>query len=106
CPALLAVDDIAVVALLVRARLELGGVGTGGGLGDAEGLQPQLARGDAWQISALLGGAAVPQHGTHGVHLRMTGGRIATPLVDGLQDGAATRDGQAGAAVLLWNEGG
>ena len=60
-PHLLAVDDVAVVALAHRAGLELGGVGAGGRLGDAEGLQPQFARGDARQILLLLLRAAVPQ---------------------------------------------
>ena len=76
-PHLLAVDDVAVVALLLGARLELGGVGAGGGLGDAEGLQAQRARGDARQILLLLRGVAVPQHRAHGVHLGVAGRRVA-----------------------------
>ena len=100
-PHLLAVDDVAVVALLVGARLELGGVGAGGGLGDAEGLQPERARGDARQVLLLLRGVAVPQHGAHRVHLGVAGRRVAARLVHGLQDGAARRQRQPGAAELL-----
>ena len=100
-PNLLAVDDVAVVALLLGARLELGGVGAGGRLGDAEGLQAQRARGDARQVLLLLRGAAVPQHRAHGVHLGVAGRRVAAGLVHGLEDGAAGRQRQAGSAVLL-----
>ena len=103
-PHLLAVDDVAVVALLVGAGLELGGVGAGGGLGDAERLQSQLARGDARQVLLLLGGVAVPQHRAHRVHLRMAGGRVAARLVDGLEDSAAGRQRQARPAVLLGDQ--
>ena len=103
-PDLLAVDDVAVVALLVGARLELGGVGAGGRLGDAEGLQAQRARGDARQILLLLGGIAVPEHRAHGVHLGVAGRRVAARLVHGLEDRAARRQRQAGAAVLLGDQ--
>ena len=103
-PDLLAVDDVAVVALFLGAGLELGGVGAGGGLGDAEGLQAQRARGDARQVLLLLGGIAVPEHGAHGVHLGVAGRRVAAGLVDGLEDGAAGRQRQAGAAVLLGDQ--
>ena len=88
-PHLLAVDDVAVVALLVGARLELGGVGAGGRLGDAERLQPQLAGRDARQVLLLLLGVAVPQHRAHDVHLRVAGAGVAAELVDLLQDRAA-----------------
>ena len=100
-PDLLAVDDVAVVALLLGPRLELGGVGAGGGLGDAEGLQPQRAGGDARQVFLLLRRIAVPQHRAHRVHLGVAGRRVAARLVHGLQDGAAGRQRQPGAAVLL-----
>ena len=100
-PHLLAVDDVAVVALLVGARLELRGVGAGGRLGDAERLQAQRAGGDPRQVLLLLRLAAVPQHGAHGVHLRVAGRRVAALLVDRLEDGAGGRQRQPGAVVLL-----
>ena len=78
-PHLLAVDDVAVVALLHGAGLELGGVGAGGRLGDAEGLQPQLAARDARQVALLLLGAAVPQQRAHDVHLRVALRRACSP---------------------------
>src|SRR5581483_12364481 len=98
-------DDVAVVALLVGAGLELGGVGAGGGLGDAEGLQPELARGDARQILLLLPLAEVPEHRAQGVNLSVAGGGVAALLVDGLENGAAGRDRQPRAAVLLRDQG-
>ena len=61
-PDLLAVDDVAVVAVALRHGLQRGGVGAAGRLGDAERLQPQFAAGDLRQLFCLLPVAAVPQH--------------------------------------------
>ena len=76
---LLAVDHVAV-ALAHGRGLELGRVGAGVGLGDAEGLEAQLA---AWRSSGrywlLLRLGAVPQHRAHDVHLRVAGARRCRP---------------------------
>ena len=71
---LLAVDDVAV-AVLAGEGLDARGLGAGVGLGDAEGLQAQLAGGDAWQVALLLLVVAVPEERAHDVHLGVGGGR-------------------------------
>ncbi len=103
-PHLLAIHDVAVVALLVGPRLELRRIRARGRLGHAERLQPQLARGDARQILLLLRLVAVPQHRAHRVHLRMARRGIARAVVDRLQHGAGGADRQSRAAVLLRNQ--
>ena len=100
-PDLLAADDIAVVALLHRAGLQLGGVGAGGRLGDAERLQAHFAARDARQVALLLLRAAVAQQRAHDVHLRVALRRRAARDVDLFQDRGGRADRQAGAAVFL-----
>jgi hypothetical protein len=99
------VDDVPV-APPHGGRLELGRVGAGVGLGDPEGLQPQLAGGDLRQVRLLLGGAAVPQHRAHGVHLGVAGRGAAAVGVNRLEDQPALAGAEAGAPVLLGNEAG
>ena len=65
----------------------------------------RVVRGDAGQVALLLRLAAVPQHGAHDVHLRMGGAGIAAAGVDLLQDDAGCAQRQAGAAILLGDEG-
>jgi hypothetical protein len=102
---LAAVDDVTVTPPRGRG-LQLGGIGARVGLGDAEGLQPQLAGGDLGQVGPLLRLAAVPQHGAHDVHLGVTGGGAAAAGVDGFQDEPGLAHAQAGPAVLGRNETG
>ena len=104
-PDLLAVDDV-VVAVAPREGLERSRVGAAGRLGDAEGLQPQLARGDLGQILLLLRLAAVAQQRAHDVHLRVAGGAVAAGALDLLEDRGGGRQRQAGAAVLLRDQRG
>ncbi len=52
-PDFLAVDDV-FVALAAGEGGDARGVGAAGGLGDAEGLQPQFAGGDGGQILAAF----------------------------------------------------
>ena len=85
-PDLLAVDDVAVVAVALGKRLQRGGVGAAGRLGDAERLQPQFAAGDLRQVLCLLLVVAVPQHGAHGVHLGVAGAAVAAGAVDLFED--------------------
>src|SRR5581483_777726 len=96
---LAAVDDV-LVALLNGARLEAGRLRPGVRLGDAEGLQAQLAAGDGRQIGLLLILGAVLEDRAHGVHLGVGGGGIAAGVIDLLQDDGRLGDAQAGALVL------
>ena len=82
-PHLLAVDDV-LVAVPDGAGLELGGVGAGRRLGDAEGLEAQFTRRDVRQVFLLLFIAAVTEHRAHGVHLGVAGSRVAPRSVDRL----------------------
>ena len=104
-PDLLAVDDV-VVAFAHRGRAQVEGVRARCRLGDAEGLQPQLAGRDLRQPARLLRRAAVPQHRAHRVHLGVTGRAIATRRLDLLHDGGRRRHGQAAAAVFLRDQRG
>ncbi len=97
-PHLLAVDHVDV-APACRGGRDRGGVGAGGGLCDAEGLQPRLAGGDLRQPGRLLLRRAVPQHRPHGVHLSVQGGGVAAAGVDLLEDRHRRREAQAAAAV-------
>src|SRR5882762_399606 len=104
-PDLLAVHHVAVT-LLHRGGAYRRGVRAGRGLGDAEGLQPQLALRDLRQILFLLRLAAVPQHRAHGVHLRVAGGAVRAALLDFLENRGGRGELQARAAVLLGDEAG
>ncbi len=75
-PDLLAVDDVAV-AFLDRDGLDLGGVGAGAGLGDAHGLQAQLAGRDFRKVSLFLFCRAMPEQGVHVVHLAVAAAGVA-----------------------------
>src|SRR5690606_37815336 len=85
-PELLAIHDIAV-ALAPGGRGERAGVAAAGGFGDAEGLRSQAPGGNLWQVALLLRLRSVSEQRTHGIHLRMTGGRIAPLPVYFLEDG-------------------
>ena len=100
-PDLLAVDDVVAIAVLLRKRLQRGGVGAAGRLGDAERLQPQLAGGDLRQPFGLLLVAAVPQQRAHGVHLGMAAATIAPGALDLFEDRGRGRQLQAGAAIFF-----
>jgi hypothetical protein len=95
-----------MVALAHRAGLQLGGIGAGGGFGHAEGLQAQFTRGYLRQVPGLLRRGAVAQHGAHGVHLGVGGGRIAAVGMAFLQDHPGRAQRQAGTAVLFGNQRG
>ena len=100
-PDLLAVDDIAVIAVALGEGLQRGGVGAAGRLGDAERLQPQFAAGDLRQPLCLLLVAAVPQQRAHGVHLGVAAAAIAAGALDLFEDRGRRRQLQPGAAILL-----
>ena len=104
-PDLLAVDDV-VVAFAHRGGAQIERVGARGRLGDAEGLQPQLARRDLRQPARLLRRAAVPQQRAHGVHLGVTGRAVAARRLDLLHDRGRRRHGQPAAAVFLRDQRG
>ena len=93
-----------MVALLDRPGLELGRVGAGRRLGDAKGLQSQFARRDLWQVALLLLFAAVPQQGTHNVHLGVTLARGASGGIYLLQDHRGGAQWQPRAAILLGDQ--
>ncbi len=105
-PDLGAIDDVGI-ALLACNRLAPGKcldarrVRAAGRLGDAEGLQPQLAARDLRQVALLLLLGAVPQQRSHGVHLRMARRAIAAGAMDFLQHRARRRNPEARAAILL-----
>ena len=98
---LLAVDDVAV-ALADRGGLELRRVGAGVRLGDAEGLQAQLAGGDLRQVLRRFC-ASVPCRSTVPMMYICAWQAPALPpeRVDRLEDQPALDDAEAGAAVLL-----
>src|SRR5438132_252200 len=98
-----AVDDVPI-ALAYRRRLELRRVRPGVRLGDAERLKAQVAGRDLRQVLLLLLVRAMPQHGAHDVHLRVTGRGVTAVLVDRLEDQASLGDAEPGAAEFLWNE--
>ena len=100
CPDFLAVDEV-VVAVADCGGAQRQRVCARCRLGDAEGLQPQLAARDGRQVIALLCIAAVPQHRAHRVHLRMAGGAVAAGGVDFLHDRRGRTHRQAAAAILL-----
>jgi hypothetical protein len=104
-PHLLPVDDVAV-ALLHGRGLDPGGVGAGGGLGDAHRLQAQFAAGDPGQVLALLRLAAVTQQRAHVVHLAVAGAGVAAAAVDFFHDHRGLGQAQAGAAVFLRDQRG
>jgi len=85
-PDLLAIDDIAVIAVAPGKRLQRGGVGAAGRFGDAERLQPQFAAGDLRQPFRFLLVVAVSQQGAHGVHLGMAAAAIAAGALDLFED--------------------
>ena len=93
-----------VSPLRIGRRLQLRRVGAGRRLGDAEGLQPQLAAGDLRQELALLRVGAVPQQRAHRVHLRVARAGVAAAAVDLLEDDRRLGDAEARAAVLLGNQ--
>ena len=97
---LLAVDDI-TVALAHRRGFEAGGLRAGVGLGDAEGLEPQIAASDAGEVAALLLLAAMAQQHAHGVHLGVSGGGVAARAIDLFEDDGAFGHAEAASAVLL-----
>ena len=105
-PDLLAVDDVMVVAFAPRGGAQRQRVGAGGRLGDAEGLQAQFAAGDLGQVGFLLLGAAMPQNGAHGVHLRVAGGAVAARRLHFFEDGRRAAQPEPAAAVFFRDEGG
>ena len=103
-PDLLAVDDVAVIAVALRKGLQRRGIGAAGRLGDAERLQPQFAAGDLRQPFGLLLVAAVPQQRAHGVHLGVASAAVAAGALDLLQDRGGGGKLQAGAAIFFRNQ--
>ncbi len=97
-PHLLAVDHVLVTAF-DRGGLDFGGVGAGGGLGDAHRLQAQFTAGQFGQIEAFLCFAAMPQQGEHVVHLAVNGAGVAAAAVHFFKNHRRLRQAQTGAAV-------
>src|ERR1700739_1093283 len=102
-PDLLAIDHI-LVALAAVEGADARRVGSGGRLGDAERLQPQLAGGDLGEPAVLLLGAAVTQEGAHRVHLRMAGAAVSARTVGLLKYGRRCAEAEARAAERLGDE--
>ena len=90
--------------LRLGARAQRERVAARVGLGDAEGLQAQLARGDGRQVAPLLLLGAVSQDRAHDVHLRVAGAGVAALVVDLLQDQRRIAQPEAHAAVLLGDQ--
>lgn len=88
---------------LATGGAQCGGVGAAGRLGDAEGLQPELAGGDLRQVALLLVLGAVAQHRAHDIHLGVAGGAVAALALD-FHDHRRRRERQAGAAVFLGDQ--
>ena len=97
------VDDV-VVAVADGHRAQRRRVRPRLGLRDAEGLQPQLAAGDAGQVGALLLLRAVPEQRAHRVDLRVRRLGVAAGAVDLLEDDRGARDVEPEAAVLLGDQ--
>jgi hypothetical protein len=90
-----------VVAAVFCAGLQLGRIGTGGRLGDAERLQPELPGGDAGKVFLLLRLTAMTQQRTHDVHLSMAGAGVASGSVDFLQRRRGSAQRQSEPAELF-----
>jgi hypothetical protein len=105
-PDLLAVDAPGAVVLPLGPGADGQRVRTRVRLGDAEGLQAQLAARDPREVALLLLVRAVPQHRAHRVHLGVAGAGVAALVVDLLQDDRRVADAQAAAAVLRRDQGG
>ena len=95
-----------MIAVAARGRGDAGSVGTGARLGHAECLQPQLAAGDRRKVSGLLFRAAMPQHRTHRVHLRVRSAAIAAGSVHFLQHRASGGQAEARPTVFLGDQHG
>ncbi len=102
-PNLLSVDHIAV-ALFNSGGFDFGGIGSGGGLGDAHGLQTPLTRGNFGQVQIFLRLGAMPQQGAHVVHLPVACARVASIAVDFFHDHRGFRQTQARATVFGRNQ--
>jgi hypothetical protein len=102
-PDLLAAHDVAAVDALGR-RLDPGRVRADGRLGDAEGLEPELARRDAREVAPLLFLRAVPQDRAHHVHLGVARAAVTAGGVDLLENHAGGRQRETRAAVLLGDQ--
>ncbi len=102
-PDLLAVDAPRV-AVALGTGADRRGLRTGGGLGDAERLQPLAAVGHLREDRALLLLRSVPQHRAHHVHLGVAGARVAARRRDLLQDHRRAGEVQPAAAVLLGDQ--
>jgi len=87
-PNLLAIDHVFVADPFGEGG-DAGGVGAGGRLRDAEGLQADLAAGDLRQIAFLLLGRAMLEDGAHGVHLGVAGAAVAAGAMDLFQHRSA-----------------
>ena len=94
------VDDVAV-AVARRGRRQARRVRARVRLGDAEGLQTQIAARDLRQILPLLRLGAVPQERAHHIHLRVRRPRIAAGVIDLFEDHRRLGEAHAEAAVLL-----
>ena len=104
-PCLLTVNQVRI-AVEPRRRRDPGRVGTGRGLAHAEGLEAQLARRHPREISLLLRLAAVPEQGSHDVHLGVTRRPVATCALDRLQNHARRPEVEAGTPVFARDERG
>ena len=78
----LASVDYVMVTLAHRARRQVGRVRAGLWLGDAEGLQPELAARNLRQVLLFRLSRAVPEERPHGVQLGMCGTGVAPTPVD------------------------
>jgi len=103
-PDLLAIDDVVIIAFAPCSRAQGKRIGAGGRLGDAERLQTQLAARDQRQVAFFLRVAAMPQNRAHRVHLRVTGGAIATGGVHFLENCRGRTQVETAASVFLGDQ--
>src|SRR5215212_5413583 len=103
-PDLLAVDDVGIVALAPRRRLQRRRVGAGARLGDAEGLEAQAPGGDLGQVLLLLLRRAVAEHRAHRVHLGVASGAVAAGALHLLEDRGGRRQRQPRVALYFQDQ--
>src|SRR5258705_13608340 len=102
----LAAIDYIVIAGAPGEGFDLGRLGACVRFSHAEGLQPQLARGDARQIAPLLFFVAGPEQQGHRVHLSMAGSGVASGMIYLLENNRTVERREPRPAVFLREERG